>query len=268
MSTPVKVPTLRVGVPYPNNGGLHPDCKKSLAALSKSALFDCKNSIFEVQGASISVLRNQVVVQGSNRVYHKNLPFDYYLCVDSDVSFTPEDVQKLIERDVDVISGAYQFRKDGAKAVAGCFTGVRGLLEDGDFVLWNETGLKEVDWTGAGFLLIKKHVLEAMKYPYFRELVTEYDSGGIPCAVWCGEDVGFCIAAKDAGFKIFVDMDVKVNHLVSGAFEANQKPVKKQYTLAEAYELSVETLNTMKNCVDMFYNGIQSLTQERNMENA
>jgi len=262
MDTPKKTPVVRVGVPYPNNGSILPECKESLKSLLNCSSFDCKDNIYEVQGASISVLRNQVVTMGSNRVYQRNLPFDYYLCVDSDIEFTAEDVQKLIDCDVDIVSGAYKSRKNPVKAVAGNFTGVHGLIGDEDLVLWSESGLKEVDWVGAGFLLIKKQVLERMKYPYFRELITEYDSGSIPCAVWCGEDVGFCIAAKEAGFKIYVDMGVKVNHLINGAFESSQKPVKKQYTLAEAYELSVETLNTMKDCIDMFYNGLHNLSCE------
>jgi len=215
-------PVLRVVVPFPNNSAVHPKVRESLRKLNDCTFVNCRGQIVEAQGASISVLRNNGINNGtSNRQKQKFADFDYILCLDSDIEFKPEDVKRLIDQDKDIISGAYQYRKDRNFAVAGIFSKIEGIVDKHGFVVWNESGLREVDWVGAGFLLIKRHVFEAMNYPYFRELVVDFERYGVMYSAWVGEDVGFCLAAKKAGFKIWVDMDVKVNHLIAEPFESN-----------------------------------------------
>jgi hypothetical protein len=258
MSTEVKIPKVRVCVPYPNNGGIMTECETSLSKLSKCK--DIETEILEVQGASISLLRSNGVNKGiSERCHQKNFDFDYYMCIDSDIEFSVEDVKKLISMDVDIASGAYQYRNNKDRAVAGMFEGVIGRISKDDFIPWTATGIKEVDWVGAGFLLIKKEVFEKTKYPWFREHIIEYESGGVMHANWIGEDVGFCIAVKEAGFKIYCDMDVKVNHLVYKPFE---KPIpmeeKKVYSNEDAFKMFLELVGKLRGCGEMFYNGLKN----------
>ena len=61
-------------------------------------------------------------------------------------------------------------------------------------------------------LLIKHGVWEheEMKYPWFAPKMQIFDSGEVQDM--CGEDVSFCLDAKEAGFEIWCDPRVRVGH--------------------------------------------------------
>ena len=69
-----------------------------------------------------------------------------------------------------------------------------------------------VDYTGFGWVLIKKGVFEHkdMKYPWFAPKMQLFESGAVQDM--CGEDVSFCLDAMDAGFDIWCDPRIRVGH--------------------------------------------------------
>mgnify|MGYP005636382351 FL=1 len=69
-----------------------------------------------------------------------------------------------------------------------------------------------VDYTGFGWLLIKKGVFEheEMPYPWFAPKMQVFESGNVQDM--CGEDVSFCLDAKEAGFEIWCDPRIRVGH--------------------------------------------------------
>ena len=69
-----------------------------------------------------------------------------------------------------------------------------------------------VDYTGFGWLLIKKGVFESegLPYPWFAPKMQVFESGEVQDM--CGEDVSFCLDAKEAGFEIWCDPQVRVGH--------------------------------------------------------
>ena len=69
-----------------------------------------------------------------------------------------------------------------------------------------------VDYAGFGWLLIKHGVWEndEMKYPWFAPKMQVFESGEVQDM--CGEDVSFCLDAKEAGFEIWCDPRVRVGH--------------------------------------------------------
>ena len=69
-----------------------------------------------------------------------------------------------------------------------------------------------VDYTGFGWLLIKKGVFEhkEMTYPWFAPKMQIFESGQVQDM--CGEDVSFCLDAKEAGFEIWCDPRIRVGH--------------------------------------------------------
>ena len=69
-----------------------------------------------------------------------------------------------------------------------------------------------VDYTGFGWLLIKKGVFEneKMPYPWFAPKMQVFESGEVQDM--CGEDVSFCLDAKEAGFDIWCDPRIRVGH--------------------------------------------------------
>tara|TARA_R100001440_G_scaffold73209_1_gene97578 strand:+ start:26 stop:919 length:894 start_codon:yes stop_codon:yes gene_type:complete len=69
-----------------------------------------------------------------------------------------------------------------------------------------------VDYTGFGWLLIKNGVFEneQMTYPWFAPKMQIFESGEVQDM--CGEDVSFCLDAKEAGFEIWCDPRIRVGH--------------------------------------------------------
>jgi len=69
-----------------------------------------------------------------------------------------------------------------------------------------------VDYSGFGWLLIKNGVFEhkEMPYPWFAPKMQVFESGEVQDM--CGEDVSFCLDAKEAGFEIWCDPRIRVGH--------------------------------------------------------
>ncbi len=67
--------------------------------------------------------------------------------------------------------------------------------------------LVEVDATGTGALLFNMEIFDKIDEPWFK-VITEISSR-------TGEDIYFCEKAKEAGFRIFVDTSIEVDHLAT-----------------------------------------------------
>ncbi|GBU22935.1 hypothetical protein R80B4_02848 [Fibrobacteres bacterium R8-0-B4] len=211
---------VKVCVPYNNQGAIHHRCQASLDALLKYSETHpgLKVEVLKIQGCLIAHNRNFGVSGADSRVKQNNFPFDYYLAIDADVVFKPEDVIQLINQDKDIIGGAYAYRPDPTRIVAGHFNDSNkfdGDLSAKNFLPNTTKGLLEVDFLGAGFLLIKAKVFETLEYPYFREeLIHQTNANGETCVSVCGEDVGFFLQAKRTGIKAYIDCDCKVEHIL------------------------------------------------------
>ena len=73
---------------------------------------------------------------------------------------------------------------------------------------------------GAAGVLIKREVFEAIEPPYF--------SFGekTPSGETVGEDVYFCVKAREAGFKVWCRTDLPYAHLVTNGIWYEPSPVK------------------------------------------
>jgi hypothetical protein len=211
------IPVIKACVPYNNQGAVHHRCQASLDALI--ACPNLKVDLLKIQGCLISHNRNFGVSGRDTRVKQSGFPFDYYLALDSDIAFKPEDVLRLIGHDKDIIAGAYAYRPDPNRIVAGNFNDSNkfdGNLTAESFFPNTMQGVVKADFLGTGFLLVKSKVFEALEFPWFREEhIHQVNEKGEDCAVACGEDIGFCLQAKRAGFEAYVDCDCKVEHILS-----------------------------------------------------
>ena len=146
------------------------------------------------------------------------LQYDYQLWIDSDIVFNSEKFWQLVLMDQDISAGWY-CTEDGRT------TSVAHWLEEDDFrsnggVMNHETleSISKrkkpftVDYTGFGWLLIKYGVFEnkGLPYPWFAPKMQVFESGEVQDM--CGEDVSFCLDAKEAGFEIWCDPRVRVGH--------------------------------------------------------
>ena len=126
------------------------------------------------------------VLRGPDQIpWDGKLEYDYQLWIDSDIVFNTEKFWQLILMDKDIAGGWY-CTEDGRT------TSVAHWLEEDDFrnnggVMNHETlesiGKRRkpftVDYTGFGWLLIKKGVFEneGMKYPWFAPKMQVFESG-------------------------------------------------------------------------------------------
>lgn len=174
------------------------------------------------QGTAIAFTRNLLVNEGkSDLEYQKiNDDFTHYLFIDSDVVVKVEDVKRLMSYDLDIISGAYKSRENEYSYVGGLFKKHNGKFVDALKFKTDSTGLMEVDWVGGGCLLIKKKVFESLPYPWFRHPIMKIEKNGNTHCSLMFEDVGFCMLAKEHGYKIWMDCDTEVEHLAR-AYETN-----------------------------------------------
>jgi hypothetical protein len=157
----------------------------------------------------------------NQKPFNGEVDYDVWVTIDSDVIFIPEQLEQLIE-DTDkhpIVSGIYRmldmkhyaavktwnadyFKKHGS------FKFLR--LED----LEGAPNYMKVAYNGMGFMAIKREVLEKMKYPYFhRELQVFEMEDGTVINEMCSEDVSFCKNAKDVGYDVIVNTELKVGHM-------------------------------------------------------
>ena len=159
------------------------------------------------------------VLRGPDQVpWDGKLQYDYQLWIDSDIVFNTESFYRVFAMDKDIAGGWYA-TEDGTT------TSCAHWLEEDDFkenggVMNHEMvdGIMKrrkpftVDYSGFGWLLIKKGVFEhkEMKYPWFAPQMQVFDSGEVQDM--CGEDVSFCLDAIKAGFEIWIDPQCRVGH--------------------------------------------------------
>lgn len=150
----------------------------------------------DIEGMSIAAGRNEAIRRFMSPD-HKWVWF-----VDDDNPIHPELLIWLLQRDVDVIQPMVVNRKPPYVPHAHRWN--NGKL---DTIPWEElplTGILECDGVGAGGMLIKREVLDALGDPWFK--CGQQDPEHIQ------EDTTFCIEAQQLGFKIWVDLDHAIGH--------------------------------------------------------
>jgi len=154
------------------------------------------------------------VDQVRNLIAHwvTNLNFDYLFSVDSDISFQPDTLRKLLEHDKDVVSGLYIQRIPGTHTLEIYEHTPEGGATNMPYSKLKDRGLTQVAGCGFGCVLIKKEVMVSVGYPQFK-----YHSA-IDHRNTISEDVDFCRKALQKGFKIWADPSIKCRHIGSWAF--------------------------------------------------
>jgi hypothetical protein len=121
----------------------------------------------------------------------------------------------------DITAGAYPRRSKDKNFFADLYFDENQDLEfDGS--------LMRLERVGTGFMLIQRHVIEAMVAAHPEWF---YDfKGEQVCGVfdfqnrdgrYLGEDYLFCDRAREHGFKIHIDVDISLPHVGTEAFENN-----------------------------------------------
>jgi hypothetical protein len=126
---------------------------------------------------------------------------EYFLSLDSDISFLPTDLHVLEADGLDCVSGVYYNIFDGVlKPVAKFLDTIPDVDEP----------VLEVEGVGAGFLMASRTLLEKMRaeygepVPWFAEPVVEGEH--------YGEDFGFCRRVRELGSAVHLDLRVQLSH--------------------------------------------------------
>lgn len=184
--------------------------------------------------------------------------YDYLLFVDADIAFKPEQVWRLLDRDVDVAVAAYPFKQIYPIDVRG-IDPTRFGNEDiyalqHRFVLnplkdesIDDKGFIKVYDAATGFMLIKRDVFVKMKeaypelwywndqtgeesendYLFFSEMIEKMENGKLRRL---SEDYAFCRRWQNIGGEIHLDTNSKLTHIGPHWFEGDLKATMKVRT--------------------------------------
>lgn len=146
--------------------------------------------LVETGGTTIAAKRNAIV-----RGFLKS-PAEWLLWLDSDMVPPPDVIQRLVARNLDVVS-ALMFRRVAPYGIVGRYMGGAQIVG-----LDPAEPLIPAEDLGTGCLLVRRRVFEAVGDPWF-----ESNDQGI------AEDTNFTHKAHRAGFDLWIDTSVEVEHL-------------------------------------------------------
>ena len=138
--------------------------------------------------------------------------FDYLFSVDSDIVLPQDTLVKMLNHDVDVVSGVYIQRKPNQEILEIYRKNNQGGVSNVSFADIQPAGLHEIDSCGFGCVLVKSDVIRKIGYPYF-----QYKSA-LDHAFTISEDIFFCKRAQEVGSKIYVDSSIVCKHIGSTIF--------------------------------------------------
>ena len=144
--------------------------------------------------------------------------FDELLQIDSDILYTPQDVNRIASHDVPVVAAFYPKKAPGKTVWVANRTSEGGPLSTGA----DDRGLVKVETIGTGFMKIQRKVLERMRdsglaarYIVDGTDIVEYEF--FPFRVVNGklrsEDWAFCDNAHELGFAVYGDTQCVVRHM-------------------------------------------------------
>jgi hypothetical protein len=137
------------------------------------------------------------------------LDFEWLFFLDDDTIPPWDAIPKLMSHKKPIVSGLYYRRSPPI-----CPVMLKNTPNGRQWVTeFNSPSLIEVDFVGAGCLLINKEVLKKLNYPWFEWKVDRYD---LPPDQRMSEDFSFCEKARQQGYKIYVDTGVQCRHIGLG----------------------------------------------------
>ena len=173
---------------------------RSLSYLLKDRPDEIAGTIFVAGGAGrLDNARNSVAKQ-----FIEKTKCEWLLTLDTDMVFATSDYDALRATEGEIVSGLY-FVDEKPPRAAVAVTKRNGSIKSLDD--WKEGEILDVDWCGAGFMLIHRSVFEKLgNEPYRQDVVA-------PSGALVGEDYAFCERARNAGFSIKVNPDIFIGHV-------------------------------------------------------
>ena len=166
-----------------------------------------------VHFARAQCLGGNVLKGEDQKPFQGQVEYDYIMWIDSDIVFKPEDFFKILESPHDVTAGLYMMEdlehfaavKDWHEDYFQKF-GTFKFIRPDDVV--GAARYMPVAYAGMGWMLIRKDVVENLKYPWFWSDLQHIGD----LTDMSSEDVAFCRALNNAGHTVHVDTQLRVGH--------------------------------------------------------
>lgn len=194
----------KILIAIPTARNIEPETFKSIYDLEVPEGY--KTTFQYFYGYNIDQIRNLIATWTENW-------YDYLFSVDSDISFKPNTLHKLLEHDKDVVSGLYIQRKPGQHTLEVYKSNNRGGVENIPYDEIRGRGLVEIAGCGFGCVLVKAEVIKAIGYPYFK-----YHSA-IDHNNTISEDVDFCRKVTEKGYQMWADTSISCDHIGQTVFK-------------------------------------------------
>jgi len=171
------------------------------------------------------------LAKGDNQAPFQSEEYDYMLWVDTDVLFPPEAVYRLVaaaEARRQIVAGIYGQGTISAETGKPMYSAVLKIDDEyitkyGDYerldadkaAALTDNGKNpviEVAYCGMGFMLVKRGVFEGLGCLPFEPVPMEVKIGDRAIRGFSAEDTAFCLKARAAGFRVFVDTGVVLGH--------------------------------------------------------
>ena len=221
VSNPIEAPHLYVGTPCHDNRW-HVMMAMSMIQLVGSRRMSITTN--KCSGGGIHKARNNIAFEFLKSGRKK------LMWIDSDISFTPEQIFRLWDLNLPIVGCPYTHKKPVdplTKQPAWSARAIDGMTPD------PRTGLQEVAAIGTGFLMIDRKVFTDIiarfgheigyiedwnegtgehKFDFYKEGVVDDKAFGWVGPTFVTEDFYFCYMARKCGYNIMIDCSSYVNH--------------------------------------------------------
>lgn len=175
--------------------------------------------------ARAKCLGADVLAGPDQKPFQGEVAYDVMVWIDSDVLFTPEMIEALLDSPHPVTAAPY-LMEDQKHFAAVKHWDVEYFKQHGTFEFLTPDSLQAfcdqtggrylpVCYSGMGLMAIKYGVVERIKYPYFSSPVIRFETGrpDVPVLLeMASEDVAFCRNLADAGVGVMLDTLLRPGH--------------------------------------------------------
>jgi hypothetical protein len=192
----------RLFLPIIDNGG---------GAIRSNFLLSVLNA-FRGRDLHIERFSDSLVTRARNRAasyFLRQTDRDYIMFIDTDIIFTKDHIDMLMESDAPLLAGIYCIKQKG---IAPCLNTLPGHVDT------PSGGYVEIARAGTGFMRVHRSVLEKMKEQgdifYINHGQDEWDffRVGVVNKEYLSEDWWFCDRARELGFKVILDSRIQLRH--------------------------------------------------------
>lgn len=171
----------------------------------------------------LTLANSSLITQARSKIanfFINNTEHEYLFFLDSDIGFDPNDVIKLMNHNMDIVSAAYPMKIIPSRY---CVNIKQPENRKGDLI--------EIEGNGMGFVMIKRKVFLdiARQYPGLKYIPSDYHSDTPHTEAefknsyhffaehrtqngFMSEDHSFFYRAKQVGYNIWLDPTIKLNH--------------------------------------------------------